>query len=647
MLTPPFLTRNISHQERAGFKSLKLYTRQELNPEYLLSKLLEFGYRRQAQVLEEGDFSRRGEVLDIFPYTFECPIRVALEFNRIEDISSIDITHNRIIHRHSLVIILPAQKAYRRQIAAFGEERPLRLFLELKRGDLLVHIQHGIGRYLGIDKIETPQGARDHFAIEYANKEKLFVPCEQAHLIQKYIGLKGRAPRANRLGSGEWAALKRRVKRGIEIIALGLLRAQAEREIAEGYAFSKDTDWQAEFEETFPYSQTPDQANAALEVKRDMESIHPMDRLLCGDVGYGKTEVAMRAAFKAVMDNKQVAMLVPTTILAQQHCHNFSQRLKKFPVNVRALSRFKTGAEQKKIIEGIKAGAVDIAIGTHRLLSDDIAFRDLGLLIIDEEQRFGVRHKEKIKSFRLNVDILTLTATPIPRTLYMGLMGLKDISSINTPPKDRMAVETYVLEYDEDVIAHAVNRELNRQGQIFFVHNHVHDIEKVCERLKRITGERCRIAYAHGQMDGGELEGIMIDFLEKRIDCLISTTIIESGIDVPLANTLIVNNAHTFGLSDLHQLRGRVGRFNRKAYAYFLIPKDESLSSDSRARLQAIKEYSELGAGFKIASQDLEIRGAGNLLGVQQHGYIQAVGFDLYCRLLREMMQEVKRPSGP
>ena len=556
----------------AMFKSLKLYVNQEIGLEGLISSLTDFGYSRHDQVLEDGDFSNRGEVVDIYPSTFECPIRIVINVNKIESITSIDISHNRVIWRHSLVIILPWQKKYRARIAAFAQERPLNLFVELKRNDLAVHVRHGIGRYLGVEKIVTAQGQKDNFVIEYANKEKLFVPAGDAYLIQKYIGLKGRAPRLNRLGTNEWSSLKNRVKKEIETIAVGLLRAQAERNASKGFAFSKDTQWQAEFENTFPYDETADQIKALSAVKGDMESSHPMDRLLCGDVGYGKTEVAMRAAFKAVMDNAQVAILVPTTILAQQHYQNFIRRVKDFPVNVQMLSRFNSGPRQKKIIEGIKNGNVDIVIGTHRLLSDDIAFRNLRLLIIDEEQRFGVKAKEKIKLLRLNVDILTLTATPIPRTLYMGLMGIKDISAINTPPQNRMAVTTYVLEYDEDIIAQAIAREVSRGGQLFFVHNQVYDIEEVCGRVRNLAGPKVSVAYAHGQMPENELENIMIDFLQNKIDCLVCTTIIESGIDVPLANTLIVNNAHMFGLADLHQLRGRVGRFNRRAYCYFLVP---------------------------------------------------------------------------
>jgi transcription-repair coupling factor (superfamily II helicase) len=628
------------------FKSLKLYVNQEVGLEELVSSLIEFGYYRHEQVLEEGDFSRRGEVVDIYPATFECPIRIVTNINKIESIVSIDATHNRVIWRHNLVIILPWQKRYHARITTFAQERPLNLFVELKRNDLVVHIRHGIGRYLGIEKITTAQGEKDHFVIEYAKKEKLFVPAGEAHLIQKYIGLKGNGrPRINRLGTNEWASLKNRVKCGIRIIALGMLRAHVERLLARGFAFSKDTQWQSEFEKTFPYTETPDQAKALAEVKQDMESIHPMDRLLCGDVGYGKTEVAMRVAFKAVMDNAQVAMLVPTTILAQQHYQNFIQRLRDFPVNVQMLSRFRSGSEQKKIIERIRNGKVDIVIGTHRLLSNDISFRNLRLLIIDEEQRFGVRDKEKIKLLRINVDILTLTATPIPRTLYMGLMGIKDISAINTPPQNRMSVATYVLEYDEDVIAQAIRKEMGRQGQLFFVHNQVYDIEEICERVSRFAGPDVKVACVHGQMPENELERIMLDFLQKRVDCLVCTTIIESGIDVPLANTLIVNNAHMFGLADLHQLRGRVGRFNRRAYAYFLFPRHTAVAAEAKARLEAIKAYSELGSGFKIAMEDLELRGAGDLLGHKQHGYIQAVGFDLYCRLLKETALLLKKTN--
>lgn len=629
------------------FKLLKIYAHQEIRVDKLISDLINFGYHSQSQVLEEGDFSHRGEVVDIYPATFECPVRVTFDFNKIESIVSIDLSNNRVIYKHEIIIILPKYKNYRSQIAAFDEKLPLNLFVELKRGDYVVHVQHGIGKYLGIEKIGAKgenKGKEEYFVIEYANREKLFVPGSDAHLIQKFIGLKGRLPKINRLGTKEWSAAKSRIKKGIKTVAIGLLKVQAERLVVTRQAFRKDSDWQLEFEKRFLYKETADQIKAMNEVKKDMESFHPMDRLLCGDVGYGKTEVALRAAFKAVMDNKQAAFLVPTTILAEQHYQNFIQRLKDFPVKVEMLSRFRSESQAKEIVEGIKNGIVDIVIGTHRLLSGDIVFKDLGLLIIDEEQRFGVSSKEKIKSLKPNLDILTLTATPIPRTLYMSLMGLKDISAINTPPQNRLSISTFVIEYDEEVITHAIKKEFSRGGQIFFVHNEVKTIEKVCEKLKRLlSGSEIKITYAHGQMPERELEEIMVSFLQKKIDCLVSTTIIGSGIDIPLANTIIVNNAHTFGLSDLHQLRGRVGRFDRKAYGYFLIPQEGILNEESRRRLKALREYSQLGAGFRIAMEDLEIRGAGNLLGYQQHGYIQAVGFDLYCRLLKEMVSVLKR----
>jgi transcription-repair coupling factor (superfamily II helicase) len=456
------------------------------------------------------------------------------------------------------------------------------------------------------------------------------------HLIQKYIAFSVRRPKLYRLGGREWARVKERVRRQVQKYAWEILSLQAMRMSLAKHQFAADMPWQAEFEKTFPYTETPDQVRATAEVKADMESPKPMDRLLCGDVGYGKTEVAMRAAFKAVMGNKQVAYLVPTTILAEQHYENFTQRLRDFPVSVAMLSRFKTDSQQKTIIAELAAGKVDIVIGTHRLLSDDVVFKDLGLVIIDEEQRFGVKAKEKLKTFRLTTDVLTLTATPIPRTLYMSLMGAKDLSVINTPPENRLPIKTIVVEYDEDLIRQALIRELKRKGQVFFLHNRVEDIEQVCKRVSRLLPSDTCVAIGHGQMPAKALESVMLDFLKGRIDVFFCTTIIESGIDVPNANTIIVNNAHTFGLSDLHQLRGRVGRFSRSAYAYFLIPRSEAIDTDGRKRLLALQEYSQLGSGFAIAMEDLELRGAGNILGIQQHGFIAAVGFDLYCRLLRE-----------
>lgn len=612
------------------FKSLKLYTGEQIRIEEILSSLTGLGYKRQTLAKEEGDFSLRGEILDIFPAAFEFPVRIILDYDKIERINSLDPQNYRTLWKHQLIIILPLRKPYQLQTTVSSEDLPLSLFLELKKSDLVVHTSHGIGRFIGRQE--------DSFVIEYANKEKLFVPAKDCHLIQKFIGLKGARPKINRLGTNEWQKTKNRVRKGIAVTAVGLLRNQAQRAQAEGFSFSKDSPWQKEFEETFPYQETPDQIKASQEVKKDMESPHPMDRLLCGDVGYGKTEVAMRAAFKAVMDNKQAAILAPTTILVEQHYQNFLGRLSNFPVNIQMLSRFKSNAQQKEIIAGLKEGKVDIIIGTHRLLSNDIAFSDLGLLIIDEEQRFGVLAKERLKSMKVNVDILTLTATPIPRTLYMGIMGLKDISTINTPPQNRIPISSYVVEYDTDIIRQAITKELKRQGQVFFVHNRIYDIEKICQKIKDLC-PKVRIAYAHGKMPEKDLEGIMIDFINRKIDCLVSTAIISSGIDIPSANTLIVNLAQNFGLSELHQLRGRVGRFNRKAYAYFLIPRDEPLSEPSSKKLNTIRTHSELGSGFNIAMEDMEIRGVGNLLGYQQHGYIQAIGFDLYCRLLKETVE--------
>jgi len=465
------------------------------------------------------------------------------------------------------------------------------------------------------------------------------------HLVQKYLAFASRRPKLHTLGGKEWPRIKERTRKGIQKLAWELLSLEAMRQSTEGFKYSSDTAWQREFEAAFAYTQTPDQEKASQDVKQDMESIRPMDRLLCGDVGYGKTEVAMRAAFKALMDNKQVGYLVPTTILAEQHYQNFSDRLKGFPINIQMLSRFKTKAEQEKIVRGITEGGVDIVIGTHRLLSEDVKFKDLGLVIIDEEQRFGVRAKEKLKAFRLSCDVLTLTATPIPRTLYMSLMGAKDLSVINTPPQNRLPIKTFVVEYDQDLIRQAIMRELGRKGQVYFVHNRIHDIEKVKEKISKLLPVDTRIAIGHGQMPANVLEKVMLDFLKAKIDVLVSTMIIESGIDIPNVNTIIVNDAHRFGLSDLHQLRGRVGRFDRPAYAYYMVSRKEILDADAKKRLEAIQEYTELGAGFKIAMEDLEIRGAGNLLGIQQHGFIAAVGFDLYCRLLREAIGTFKKEN--
>ncbi|MDD5252991.1 MAG: transcription-repair coupling factor [Candidatus Omnitrophota bacterium] len=624
------------------FKSLKLYLEQDIDPEYLTKTLVDFGYKRFEQVSGEGDFSQRGGVVDIFPVSFELPIRIDLDNQRIVSIKTFNPENGQPLWQHNIVIILP-HKASSFRPAFFSEEFPLKNFVDLNAGDFVVHNQHGIGKFLGMQKIQAGGVVKEHLVIEYDRNEKLFVPADSMHLVQKYIAFHTRKPKLYRLGNKEWQRVKEHTRKGIARLAWELLGLQAMRLAGEGFKFSKDTDWQVDFEKTFPYQETPDQVKAMEEVKRDMESPKPMDRLLCGDVGYGKTEVAMRAAFKAVMDNKQVAYLVPTTILAEQHYKNFIQRLKNFPVRVEMLSRFRTATEQNEIIKGLSEGSVDIVIGTHRLLSPDVSFKNLGLVIVDEEQRFGVKAKEQLKKIKTSIDVLVLTATPIPRTLYMSLMGAKDFSVINTPPQNRLPIKTVVVEYDSDLVAQAIKRELKRGGQVFFLHNRILDLEKIRDRVVRSLGIDARISIAHGQMPAKQLEQVMLDFINGKIDVLVSTMIIESGIDIPNANTIIVNNAHCFGLADLHQLRGRVGRFNRSAYAYFLIGRNELIEPVARKRLQAIENNSDLGSGFNIAMEDLEIRGAGNLLGQEQHGFIVAVGFDLYCRLLKEAIVNFKK----
>ncbi len=625
------------------FKSLKLYLNQEIHLEYLSETLVDFGYKREELVSNEGDFSRRGSIVDIFPVSFELPVRIELDNQKIISIRTFNPSTGEALWQHNIVIILPNKKSQGARSAVFSEEFPLKNFVDLNIGDFVVHNQHGIGKFLGMQKIKTGASPKDHLVIEYDRNEKLYVPVDAMHLVQKYIAFHAAKPKLYRLGNREWQRVKARTRKGIQKLAWDLLGLQAMRLASVGFKFSADTDWQADFEKTFPYKETPDQDKAMKEVKVDMESAKPMDRLLCGDVGYGKTEVAMRAAFKAVMDNKQVAYLVPTTILAEQHYKNFTGRLTNFPVNVQMLSRFRTISQQKEFIKGLAAGSVDIVIGTHRMLSEDVVFKDLGLVIVDEEQRFGVQAKEKLKKIKTTTDVLVLTATPIPRTLYMSLMGAKEISVINTPPQNRLPIKTVVVEYDTDLVAQAIKREMDRGGQAFFLHNRILDLEKIKDRVARNLPQNVRIAIAHGQMPSALLEQIMSDFISGKIDCLVSTMIIESGIDIPNANTIIVNNAQMFGLSDLHQLRGRVGRFNRAAYAYFMIPHNIVLDGVAKKRLQAIQEYTQLGAGFNIAMQDLEIRGAGNLLGQQQHGFIAAVGFDLYCRLLKEAVVNFKK----
>lgn len=514
-------------------------------------------------------------------------------------------------------------------------------FTDLKEGDYVVHSQHGIGRYLGVQRLEVGGVYKDYLHIQYRGADRLYVPTDQIELIQKYIGAEGQTPRLNKLGGTEWTRVKNRVKASVQDMAEDLIKLYAARETAVGYAFSPDSPWQQEFESQFPYTETADQLRAIQEIKKDMEKPKPMDRLLCGDVGYGKTEVALRAAFKAINDGKQVAVLVPTTVLAQQHYHTFRERMASFPVTVGLLSRFRTPKEQAEVIKGLKNGSVDVVIGTHRLLSADISFKDLGLLIIDEEQRFGVAHKEKLKQLRQNIDVLTLTATPIPRTLHMALSGIRDMSVIETPPEDRYPVQTYVVEYHPELIRNAIRRELGRGGQVYYIHNRIMDLEKVALEVKELVPE-ARVALAHGQMKENELEDVMLAFVEGEYDVLVCTTIIENGLDISNVNTLIVNNADHLGLAQLYQLRGRVGRSNRMAYAYFTFEPNKVVNQVAQKRLNAIREFTEFGSGFKIAMRDLEIRGAGNLLGPEQHGQILAVGFELYCRLLEEAIEAAK-----
>ena len=513
---------------------------------------------------------------------------------------------------------------------------------ELSPGDYAVHVEHGIARFSGMTRLRLDGFEREYLTLEYAAGDRLYVPVDQADRVSRYIGSAGESPTLTRLGTHEWERVKRRVRESAREMARDLLSLYATREVVHGHAFSADTTWQQELEASFPYVETPDQMEVVGQVKEDMEKPKPMDRLVCGDVGYGKTEVALRAAFKTVMDGRQVAMLVPTTVLAQQHFTTFTQRLAAFPVKVEMLSRFRSEKEQQGVITGLKNGSVDICIGTHRLLQKDVAFKDLGLVIIDEEQRFGVGHKERLKQLRREVDVLTLGATPIPRTLHMSLIGVRDMSTMETPPEERLPIKTYVTEYDEALIREATIRELERNGQVFFVHNRVRSIGYVARRLAELVPE-AEIAIAHGQMSEDKLERTMLDFVQRRVDVLACTTIIESGLDIPNVNTLIVNDADKLGLAQLYQLRGRVGRGNNRAYAYFLYGKDKHLTPSARKRLETIFEATELGSGFHIALMDLEIRGAGNLLGPEQSGHIAAVGFDLYCQLLAQAVKELKQ----
>ena len=535
--------------------------------------------------------------------------------------------------------IFAKPKAKRTTSNAFKQGENV-VFSDLKIGDYVVHKTSGIGQFIGVNTIKADGVTKDYIKLKYKDDDVLYVPTNSLDNVRKYIGSGDGIPRLNRLGSKEWETTKAKVKSNLREVARELIELYAKRQKMKGYAFSVDTPWQKQFEDSFPYTETSDQLRCIEEVKKDMEQPRTMDRLLCGDVGYGKTEVAIRAAFKACMDQKQVAYLVPTTILANQQYESFKDRMKDFPIRVELLNRFRTKKQQEEIVKKLELGEIDVIIGTHRLLSKDVAFKDLGLLIIDEEHRFGVKDKEKIKQMKNNVDVLTMTATPIPRTLHMSIVGIRDMSVIYEPPQNRIPVQTYVLEYDEEVVKEAITKELERDGQIFYLYNNVENIDKKAEQISNLVPE-ARVGFAHGQMSGKELEEIMLDFIEKRINVIVCTTILESGIDIPNANTIIVENADKLGLAQLYQIRGRVGRSDKQAYAYIMYRRDKLLSEVADKRLKAIKEFTEFGSGFKIAMRDLEIRGAGSILGEYQHGHMEQVGYDMYCKLLDEVVKEI------
>lgn len=532
------------------------------------------------------------------------------------------------------------EKKRRRKKKQSYEGRKILNFSELSVGDYVVHEDHGLGIYRGIEKIERDKVVKDYIKVEYGDGGILYIAATRLDRIQKYAGAQAKAPKLNKLGGADWKKTKTKVKGAVQQIAAELVELYAARQAAQGFQYGPDTVWQREFEELFPYEETDDQIDAIEATKADMESRKIMDRLICGDVGYGKTEIALRAAFKAVQESKQVVYLVPTTILAQQHYNTFNQRMKDFPVRVDMLSRFRTPAQQKKTLEDLRKGLVDIVIGTHRVLSKDVEYKDLGLLIIDEEQRFGVTHKERIKKLKENVDVLTLTATPIPRTLHMSLVGIRDMSVLEEPPVDRVPIQTYVMEYNEEMIREAIHRELSRNGQVYYVYNRVNDIDDIAARVQALVPEAV-VTFAHGQMSERQLERIMSDFINGDIDVLVSTTIIETGLDIPNANTMIIHDADRMGLSQLYQLRGRVGRSSRTSYAFLMYKRNKLLREEAEKRLQAIREFTELGSGIKIAMRDLEIRGAGNVLGAEQHGHMDAVGYDLYCKLLNQAVRKL------
>jgi transcription-repair coupling factor (superfamily II helicase) len=644
----------------------KVWQRISQRPLILASQLASEGFLGQLHRLPLGDVQRVGGDLeklasDIDQHTGERPVVIVAlndgEADRLRElVASADAVKQG---RLSIVVsqlqngfeVLPdgpfvltagqmLRRTHVRRAAKRVQSRPLDSFLDLRAGDLVVHLSHGIGIYRGMTLLSKHGQKFEHLEIEFDEGTKLYVPSSKIELVQRYVGGTKSRPKLAKIGSQTWVKQKKAAQEAVTDMAVDLLELQAQRRSQPGIAFAGDSIWQSQFDASFPYVETPDQLSAIDAVKRDMTISRPMDRLICGDVGFGKTEVAMRAAFKAVDCGYQVAVLVPTTVLAEQHYKTFTQRLAEFPFDIGKLSRFATKRHQKETLAGLASGKIDVVIGTHRLASKDVKFYNLGLLIIDEEQRFGVEMKERLKHMRNNVDVLTLSATPIPRTLHMSLIGVRDISNLETAPEDRLSVETRVIRFNDAVVRNAILRELNREGQIYFVHNRIQDIHEVEARLRRLVPE-ARIGVGHGQMAEGELEQIMVDFIEHRFDILLATTIIESGLDIPNANTIFIDEANRYGLSELHQLRGRVGRYKHQAYCYLLVDRHKHLSPDAARRLHAIEEYSQIGAGFGIAMRDLEIRGAGNLLGTQQSGHIAAIGYELYCQLLENAVRQL------
>src|SRR5438094_749241 len=683
VVTPEALDAEIVAPGDFASRTLRLAKGDSLDRELLLEALERAGYERVDTVVEVGQWSPRGGIVDVFSPSHASPARVEFFGDEIESIRLFDPTSQRSSTPLDELLVLPlvAQRdgsapagltdyvpaaapivvdvprvldaLVLTEAEIFGARRrllrrpkyqrgaELTAFTDLAVGDIVVHEDHGLGRYLGLKTMTVGNREGDFLVLEYAEGNQLYLPVERLDLVSKYLGADAGAVRLDRLGGVSWPRVKESVRAALRQMAEALLRLYAQRAVADGHACSPDTSWQREFEAAFRFEETPDQLRAIEEVKRDLEARRPMDRLVAGDVGYGKTEVALRAAFKVVADGMQAAVLVPTTVLAQQHWTTFADRFAAFPARVELLSRFRSPKEQKAVIEGLRQGTVDVVIGTHRLLSKDVAFKHLGLLVVDEEHRFGVVHKERMKELRASVDVLALTATPIPRTLYMSLAGVRDMSVIETPPLDRLPVETVIRRFSKAVIKEALTRELERGGQVFFVHNRVQSLPSVTRFVQELVPE-ARVIMAHGQMKERELEATMVKFVSGQADVLVATAIVESGLDIPATNTIVVNRADRFGLAQLYQLRGRVGRERQQAYAYLLVPADGRVDEQAQRRLRALQEFTELGSGFKLALRDLEIRGAGNLLGAEQHGHIAAVGFDLYAKLLAEAVRELK-----